>query len=67
MALCREAKFYHNQVESSESAKLVILYEVKLRIVLALKPELSKCYTQPTVNTQSSLKLMIFLEKCIKT
>jgi hypothetical protein len=40
MALCKEVKLYHNQMQSSESTKHEALYEVKLSLIISLKPEL---------------------------
>jgi len=36
-----EAKLYHNQMQSSESAKHGALYEVKLSLIISLKHETS--------------------------
>ena len=49
MALCREAKLYHNQMQSSESAKHGALYEVKLRLIIPLK---TKICPRDTPNSQ---------------
>ena len=49
MALCREAKLYHNQMKSSESAKHGDLYEVKFSLIISLEPEFC---TRKTPNTQ---------------
>ena len=40
MTVCREAKLYHNQLQSSESAEDGDLYEVKLSLMISLKPAL---------------------------
>jgi hypothetical protein len=40
MALCGEDELYHNQLQSCESAKYGALYEVKLRLIIPLKPKI---------------------------
>ena len=40
MADGREAKLYHNELHSCESAKHGALYEVQLSLIILLKPEL---------------------------
>jgi hypothetical protein len=49
MALCKEAKLYHNQMQSSDSAKHAAFYEFKLSLLISLKPELSP---SDTLNSQ---------------
>jgi hypothetical protein len=39
MSLCKEAILYHNQMQNSQSAKHGALHEVKLSLIIPLKPE----------------------------
>ena len=53
MALCREAKLYHNQMQSSQSAKYGAVYEDKLILIIPLKPELCPSDTLNSQKTHS--------------